>query len=227
MSPATPSTRDRLVEVAAQLFWEQGYASTGVAQILKSADAHSGSLYHYFPTKEDLLVAVLERYKVILWPAVIQPVFDRVTDPVERIFGVMDGYRQLLQFTDCKKGCPIGNLALELSDSHPGATKLIAENFTGWRNAIRQCVEEAADRFPEDLDRDQLAEFVLVTMEGGVMLARSYKSIEPFESAVAMLRDYFDRILKDGTTWSAPKGAGVAKKAATGRARTPVRRRRT
>jgi TetR/AcrR family transcriptional repressor of nem operon len=89
-----------------------------VAQILKAAEARSGSLYYFFPTKEDLLIAVLDRYKEILWPAVIQPAFDRASDPIERIFAIMDGYRQLLTMTECRQGCPIGNLALELSDSH-------------------------------------------------------------------------------------------------------------
>src|SRR6516165_10673760 len=114
-------TRDRLVEEARRLFWEQGYAATGVAQILDFANARSGSLYYFFPTKEDLLLAVLETYKELLWPMVIQPVFDRVADPVERIFGILDGYRQQLMATRYRSGCPIGNLALELTNSIPAA----------------------------------------------------------------------------------------------------------
>src|ERR1700751_5078031 len=87
-------TRDRLVEAARRLFWEQGYAGTGIAQILKAANARSGRLYYFFPPKEDLLLAVWECYQENLWPVVIQPVFDRVSDPIERIFGILDGYRR-------------------------------------------------------------------------------------------------------------------------------------
>ena len=87
-------TRDRLVEAARLLFWKHGYAATGIAQILKEADAGSGSLYYFFPTKEDLLLAVLEWYRENLWTAVVQPVFERVSDPIERIFGILDGYRR-------------------------------------------------------------------------------------------------------------------------------------
>src|SRR5262249_55458442 len=115
------STRDRLVEAARTLFWKHGYASTGIAQILKDADAGSGSLYHFFPTKEHLLRSVLEWYRETLWPAVVQPVFDRVSDPVERIFGILDGYRRGLLMTDFQLGCPIGNLALELAGSQSAA----------------------------------------------------------------------------------------------------------
>ena len=206
MSPSEiAGTRERLIEAARDLFWSQGYHATGVAQILQAAGARSGSLYHFFPTKEDLLLAVLEWYKANLYREVIDPVFTRVTDPIERIFGVLDGYRQVLLMTEFSSGCPIGNLALELSDSHPSARELISDNFRGWRDAIRQCIDDAAGRLPEGADSARLATFVLTTMEGGVMLARSDKSMEPFESAVQQLRDYFDRLLADGSSWSAPR----------------------
>lgn len=198
-------TRDRLVEAARTLFWKHGYASTGIAQILKEADAGSGSLYYFFPTKEDLLLAVLEWYRENLWPAVVQPVFDRLSDPIERIFGILDGYRRGLLITNYQHGCPIGNLSLELADSHPAARELLAVNFTGWRKAVEQCLAEAALRLPESLDREQLALFVLTTMEGAVMLARAYQNIEPYDAAVTQLRDYFDRLLRDGTDWSMPR----------------------
>jgi AcrR family transcriptional regulator len=194
-------TRDRLVEAARTLFWKQGYSGTGIAQILKEANAGSGSLYYFFPTKEDLLLAVLEWYRENLWPAVVAPVFERVTDPVERIFGILDGYRQGLLATSFQQGCPIGNLALELADSHPSARELLAVNFTGWRKVIEQCLAEAQKRLPESLDREQLALFVLTTMEGAVMLARSYRSIDPYDAAVTQLRDYFDRLVRDETDW--------------------------
>jgi len=200
-------TRDRLVEAARTLFWKHGYAGTGIAQILKEADAGSGSLYYFFPTKEDLLLAVLEWYRENLHTAVVEPVFARVTDPIERIFGILDGYRQGLMATGFRQGCPIGNLALELADSHPGARELLALNFTGWRKVIEQCLTEGRERLPDSLNCEQLALFVLTTMEGAVMLARSYGSIEPYDSAVTQLRDYFDRLVRDGTDWSMPRQA--------------------
>jgi TetR/AcrR family transcriptional repressor of nem operon len=198
-------TRDRLVEAARTLFWEQGYANTSISQILRAADAGSGSLYYFFPTKEDLLLAVLESYKGLLLPLVIEPVFQRVSDPIERVFGILDGYRQKLLDTEFQYGCPIGSLALELSTTHPAARSLIAENFSGWRGAVKECLDAAADRFPAGTDTAQLALFVLNTMEGAVMLSRSYCSIEPYGTAVTLLRDYLDRLLADGTTWSQPR----------------------
>jgi TetR/AcrR family transcriptional repressor of nem operon len=207
MARAKNETRERLVETARQLFLRQGYTATGVAQILAEAGVNSGSLYYFFPTKEDLLLAVLEHYKELLCPRVLRPVYDRLSDPIERVFGVLHGYRELLIASDWREGCPIGNLALELSATHPAARRLIAENFSAWRDAVAECLRRAADRLPAGVRPDQLALFVLTLMEGAVMLARTYRSIEPYDNAVTQLRDYLERLLADGTTWSAPKRA--------------------
>jgi TetR/AcrR family transcriptional repressor of nem operon len=198
-------TRERLVDAARRLFWEQGYAATGVAQILDTAKARSGSLYYFFPTKEDLLLAVLEQYTGLLEPAVVRPVFERVRDPIERIFGILDGYRKQLLATKYQHGCPIGNLALEVANDLPAARKLVARNFSAWRQVIEQCLADSAGRLPAAVDREQLGLFVLTTMEGAVMLARTYHSVEPYDAAVTTLRDYFDRLLRDGTQWRRAK----------------------
>jgi len=189
------ATRERIVEAARDLFFRQGYTATGIAQILKTAEANSGSLYHFFPGKEDLLVAVLEKYRTMLEPQVLRPAFDRTDDPIERLFAVLEGYRLLLEATHFQLGCPIGNLALEVTNSQPEARRLIIENFKAWRDAIRGLIEDAADRLPPDVKPAGLATHVLATMEGSVMLARAYRSFEPFDEAVNQLKDYIRRLM--------------------------------
>jgi AcrR family transcriptional regulator len=196
------ATRDRIIEAARELFYAQGYTATGIAQILKASGSKSGSLYHFFPSKEDLLVAVLENYKLMLGPHVVDPSFDRVADPIERVFALLDGYRQLLMEREFQLGCPIGDLALEVGASQPRARRLIAENFDGWCEAVEQQVLAAAGRMPTDVDPKGLARFVLASMEGAVMLARSYGSLEPFDQVIDQLRDHFDRLIKEGSDWS-------------------------
>ena len=193
-SPLRSETREKIIEVARELFYAQGYHATGLAQILKEAGVHSGSLYHFFASKEELLLAVLEQYKEMLWPVLLDPVFAQEPDPVERIFALLDRYRQGLVMTGFTRSCPIGNLALELSEFHPDAVARIAENFEGWRLAVRGCLEAAVDRFPAGSDMDALSTFVLTTMEGAIMQSRSYRALEPFDASIRMLRDYFNRL---------------------------------
>jgi len=177
-----------------ELFWEKGYGSTSIADILSRSQVNSGSLYHYFPGKQDLLIAVLESYRDGIWPMLLEPAWEGVADPIERVFALLAKYRELIVITDCSYGCPIGSLALELHEPDPVVRERIAENFDGWTAAIRGCLEQAGDSLPPELDRQAAAEFVLTVMEGAVMQARTYRDVSYFDRAVAQLRIYFDAL---------------------------------
>ena len=72
------------MQSAARLFHEQGYSATGIATILREAGANSGSLYHFFPNKEALLLGVLNWYRDQLQPVVLGPREEQEPDPLER-----------------------------------------------------------------------------------------------------------------------------------------------
>src|ERR1700722_10779292 len=188
----TPDTRTRLVLAAMQLFWEKGYNSTSIADVLHSAKVNSGSLYYFFRSKSDLLVAGLDMYHEGIRPIWLEPAWAGVSDPVERIFALLARYRKSLLDTDCFYGCPIGSLALELHEPDPAVRERLGKNFSAWIEAIEECLLQAKTRLPADLNRRELAQFVLITMEGGVMQARTFRDIEYFDAAVRQLRRYFE-----------------------------------
>ncbi len=196
-------TRDKIISAARDLFMTQGYNSTGLAQITQRAGIKSGSLYYFFPTKEDLLIAVLDFYRANIYDGLLVFTYERISDPLERVFGVLDGYRQLLLMTNYEVGCPIGNLVLEVSNSHPGVLPLMNVNFDQWVDAIDECYRNSG-KLPESVDTRDLAVFTLTTMEGAVMLARSYRDIKPFDVAIVQLRDYVERLVADEMDWSKP-----------------------
>jgi len=176
------------------LFAEKGYGSTSVADILREAGANSGSLYHAFPTKQDLLLEVLRRYRDGIGPMLLAPAWEGVVDPIERIFALLAAYRGMLLRTECLYGCPIGSLALELHEPDPPVRELLARNFEGWTGAVEGCLVEAAGRLPSGTDTGRLAQFVLTVMEGGVMQSRTHRTIDAFDGCVETLRDYFNRL---------------------------------
>jgi AcrR family transcriptional regulator len=194
--PAPRTARDKIIEAAMDLFWSKGYNSTSIADILSRTQLNSGSLYHAFPGKQDILVAVLEAYRDGIWPMLIEPAWEGVSDPVERIFALLAFYRRAIVETECAYGCPIGSLALELHEADPVVRDLLAVNFTNWTGAIEQCLADAADRLPADLDRKALAELVLTTMEGGVMQARTHRDVAYFDRGIAALRQYFVLLMR-------------------------------
>jgi TetR/AcrR family transcriptional regulator, transcriptional repressor for nem operon len=199
--PAPGDTRSRLVMTAMQLFWEKGYTSTSIADLLHTAQVNSGSLYHFFPGKADLLVAVLQLYHDEIRGMLLEPAWAGVEDPIERIFALLARYRKSLLDTDCFYGCPIGSLALELHEPDPPVRALLARNFSAWIDAIAECLQQAKARLPRRVDRRELAQFVLTTMEGGVMLARTFRDIAYFDAAVRQLRQYFGFLDRGATKY--------------------------
>jgi AcrR family transcriptional regulator len=185
------NTREKILESAARLFHEQGFAATGVATILREAGVNSGSLYHFFSSKDELLEGVLSWYLERLYPEIMQPLEQAEPDPIARIFGLLGWYRSFLLENGCRCGCPVGNLALEVSDTHPELKHLLEKNFSHWTGIIEGWLAEAGPALPRDCDRSGLARLILTVMEGGIMQARAAGTVLPFDQSVNQLRAYF------------------------------------
>ena len=83
----------------------------------------------FFDSKDDLLLQVLEFALGYLDPAVMAPVEARTTDPIDRVFALLGGYRSHMDRHGCRMGCPIGNLALEVSDGNVRMASLPATSL--------------------------------------------------------------------------------------------------
>ena len=140
-------TRQRIVEAAMELFWLKGFGSTSIADILSRSQVNSGSLYYFFPGKQDVLVAVLEAYRDGIGAMLLEPAWAGVDDPVERVFALLARYRRAIVDTDCEYGCPIGSLALELHEPDPVVRELLAANFRGWVAAVEAESAESGRSF--------------------------------------------------------------------------------
>ena len=187
-------TRQRIVMAALEMFYEKGFNSTSIADILSRTQVHSGSLYHFFPGKQDLLIAVLEFYRDGIEENLLNIVWVNVDDPIEKIFALLDGYRTGLLMSDFRHGCPIGNLALELSEPDPRIRDLLQVNFTNWIGAVEKCLDDAGDRIPHGTDKRALAEFILTTMEGAIMQARTARDIGVFDRNIGVLRSHMQML---------------------------------
>lgn len=188
---ADRSPREKILFAAMDLFWEKGFNSTSVADILSRTQLNSGSLYHAFPSKQDVLIGVLEFYRDHIDTHLLSFAWKGVDDPIDRVFALLAHYRGLIVETDCFYGCPIGSLALELHEPDPKVRELLAANFNNWTAAIEKCLVDADRRLPAGLDRRALAEFVLTAMEGGVMQARTHRNVAWFDRTIEQLRQHF------------------------------------
>ena len=114
-----------------ELFWEKGYQSTSVADLLQRAGAHSGSLYHYFPGKQDVLIAVLDMYCNGIGEMLLDPVWKDVPDPIDRVL------RAAREIPGVDRD---DRLHLWVPDRQPGARAARARSrrsASGWRPISR------------------------------------------------------------------------------------------
>lgn len=190
------TAREKIVHAAMELFWLKGYNSTSIADLLSRTQLNSGSLYHVFPSKQDVLVGVLEAYRDGIEQMLLEPAWGAVDDPIEKIFALLNGYRRMILESECTYGCPIGSLALELHEPDPKVRELLAENFENWTHAVKRCLDAAGKRIPANTDKIALAQFVLTAMEGGVMQARTHRDVAYFDRAVTQLRAHFELLEK-------------------------------
>lgn len=165
-----------------------------MAEILERANANSGSFYHFFHNKEDLLSTVLQEYERMLYPMLLEPIWT-TPDPIERIFRLLAKYREALVMTGFEYGCPIGRIALEVPRTMKESHRRIAANFDAWKAAIETCLTEAQrlQRLSKSIDAKAAASLVLSVMEGSVMQARSYGDTRAFDQAIDQLGAFLNR----------------------------------
>ena len=132
---------------------------------------------------------MLDTYVELLEPYVIRPAWGQTADPIERIFALLEGYRQRLVDTGSHTGCPIGRLALEIDPENTPAHELIARNFAAWRGHVEACLRAAG--VPEP---GETAALVLAVMEGAVMQSRAERNLAPFDACIRRLRAHFDQL---------------------------------
>jgi AcrR family transcriptional regulator len=173
-------TRERIVQTSAELFRRQGYAATGVKQIVAAAQAPFGSVYHFFPGGKEQLGAEAIRTSGALYELLIPALFDPAPDLVTGVREFFAGAAQHLVQTDYADACPIATVALEVSSSSEAMREACAEVFESWIRAGSARFESAG--LDETKARD-LTIAMLAALEGAFVLARAARTTEPLAVA--------------------------------------------
>ena len=176
------ATRDRIVERSAELFRRQGFAATGVKQIVAEASAPFGSVYHFFPGGKEQLGAEVIRWSGGVYGQLIDAFFPPGADVVTATRDFFAAAAETLRETDYADACPIATVALEVSSSSEPMRQACAEVFDSW-------VDVTTDRLVQaGLARRrarELAISMLASLEGAFVLSRALRSTEPLEVAGA------------------------------------------
>ncbi len=171
--------RMAILDKGARIIHRKGFNHTGVQEILDAAGVPKGSFYHYFKSKEDFGLNILDYYAAYLIGRV-EILQDKNGQPIKRLKDFFDGFLLFFESIGCELGCPIGNLSQEMGDLSPAFRKRLEEIFLMMRSRIEGVLNEALrdGAIPGSLDARETADFIINSWEGAIVRMKVQKNTE-------------------------------------------------
>jgi AcrR family transcriptional regulator len=173
-------TRERILFASAELFRRQGYAATGLKQVVGQAEAPFGSLYHFWPGGKQQLADEVLRTGGAFFGSLYRQIMDAANDVPTGLRDFFDGAGQTLAATDYADACPIATVAGEVASSHDVLRQATEDVFEQWLGALAADLAEAG---VAPAAARALALQVLALLEGAFLLCRSLRTTEPMQAA--------------------------------------------
>lgn len=184
------TAKERILQTSVKLLHRQGFHNTSVDQIISEAMVSKGNFFHHFKNKEELGYAVIESIRSEFAKDLAGILSNRSQAPLKRLFTELE--RVLSDEGKLRRGCPLGKLALELSDIHEGFRKKISEIFEMWTGAVERVFEEAKllGDLKQDVNCHSLALFWVANSQGAMLLAKSHADPAALRSQIEHLSAY-------------------------------------
>ncbi|MDQ7835877.1 MAG: TetR family transcriptional regulator C-terminal domain-containing protein [Humidesulfovibrio sp.] len=179
-------TRQRLLQAGAEIIHRQGYSGTGIQEVLSACGVPKGSFYHFFKSKEEFALAVLDFQAERLGASVAPLLADPARTPLERLSAFFDFFLGL--YSDAASlpgicGCPIGNLVQELAPSNPAFRVRLDAIMSGLERllAVQLREAQAQGELSPRLDPEEAARFIAASWQGAILRAKAAGDASPLQ----------------------------------------------
>lgn len=191
------NAREKLIEVSYELVLTKGYSATTVDELCEAAGVSKGSFYHFFKSKEELGLALLDDFLQQSKVRFLGGDFRMETDPMKRMFGFLE-HTEKYAHQLWSKGCILGTFAGELGNTGERIREKISSMFQGVVEGVAEFFLPVEERFPgnELYSAKRLAELYIVLIEGAIVLCRAYDDFRPLERSVERFRIELTETLK-------------------------------
>lgn len=192
---AKQDTRIALLEVGMDIMLEKGYSNTGIQEILSALQVPKGSFYHYFDSKEDFALAIIEEFDRDFMAFLTPILTNESLTPKERLRSFCESKRECMRAANCRKGCLIGNLSQEMSDQSETLRQALSEVMEKRLDAFAACIKEGQERgeITTAADARTIADLFSSSWEGAMMRAKTIKNLEPLNVFINLM---FELVLK-------------------------------
>ena len=187
------ATRERIIAAAAPIFNQHGYEGTSMQQLMEATGLEKGGLYRHFGSKEELAA---EAFRFSL-----NHVRKIRFEDIDHIPGTLPKLRYFVErFVEAPSpipgGCPLMNTAIDADDGNLTLRNLAAQALRRWRNALAHITSEGIEtgEIRPGADPRRIANVMISTLEGALMLSRIEGNRTPLADARATLEDWLDSL---------------------------------
>ena len=190
-------TRTHIIHTGADLIGQKGFGATGINAVLTAAGVPKGSFYHYFSSKHDFGLAVIDTFAEEYDAKLDRILNDTSRSCVDRLRAYFDTGFETMTSCEYTRGCLIGNLGQELAGQNEAFRQRLDSVFASWERRFEHCIRAAqqAGDISADIDAADAASFLLSGWEGAILRSKVLKSTEPMERFV---RVFFKHCLNIG-----------------------------
>lgn len=193
-------TKAMIIEKAAALFNQQGYAGSSMSDIMRVTGLQKGGIYNHFHSKDDLSLQAFD-YAVSQIQSQYRSAWASKQNAIERLQAIIDVFRTFIdnpQHPIMRGGCPLLNTAIESDDAHPALKARAQQAMNSWRRLFRRIIEKGIKKgeINPNVDGDEVASIIISILEGSVMMSKLNGDSIHLERAIKHLNDYINTHLK-------------------------------
>jgi TetR/AcrR family transcriptional repressor of nem operon len=194
MESTVPDTRERIIEAGSSAISAKSFNGCGLKEILDAAQVPKGSFYHYFKSKEDFGVAVIEESADQHAQFIREQLSDRRLPPLERVRRVFQQMHDYYAEHGPMRECLIAKLALEVAQLSEPMRLAIKYAYDRWSGLLAMTLREAqaAGDFSSELDPERTADLLINTWEGTTMRMQIERNLKPLDE---FMGDFMGRVL--------------------------------
>jgi len=201
IDPDSSATRTRLLLAAFREIYRCGFQAAAVAEILSDTGLTKGALYHHFPSKHALGLAVIDEViQGYLAKNIFEPL-EEAPHPAHALLAILEQRKYAKDDESTARGCPLNNLVQEMSPIDADFREHLSRVLGRWESALRVALMKAkeAGEVRADVDCEAAALFILAAWEGCFSVAKSRQSASLFRECLTQLQGYVRLLLTDAT----------------------------
>ncbi len=196
MKPAGTETKGRIVEAGTAAISAKSFNGCGLKEILDTAEVPKGSFYHYFKSKEDLGVAVIEECAQEHAEFIREHLGNRQLSPLGRVLSMFQAMRDHYAQNGARRECVIAKLSLEVAQLSEPMRAAIKYAYDNWSSLLARTLREAKARgeIGEIHDPDRLADFLINAWEGATLRMQIDRNTEPLDQFLDRVKNVLPTI---------------------------------